>query len=414
MRQSEIRRRSAANDKDAWQVRAGLKFRCSSALFKGEGMQESMRASLVRKVGIRALCAGVCAASGAAMAVAVVGPAPTPSFKCADGVLVFASYECRPIVGVAQPGATDAALSGAASSIGSTIGGVVSGAFGGAGAGLSASAGGVTRTALGGQSGAAAAAGTSRWNLWAAYSHVDVGYSFQPLQSGGYSGIFLGGVDYMFSNSLVAGVAVTDERTRIDTSYNGGSLSGNGNTVAPYLGWRINRDWLLDASLGFGDSKLSTTDNSVAGGITGSNKVDRNMATLGLSYNQAMGRWLMTGKGSLLTVENRFSAFTLSNNTFVPGTTTRTTQMRLGGQAAYNAGNIVPFVGLTYIYDMQRAEQAAIAGQSAANDRDGWQVRAGLNIRSRGALYGGIVISSELGRSQVKNDQILVNIGVRF
>ena len=74
----------------------------------------------------------------------------------------------------------------------------------------------------------------------------------------------------------------------------------------------------------------------------------------------------------------------------------------------------MPFVGLTYIYDIERATQGAVGGQTAANDRDGWQVRAGLNIRSAGALYGGLVLSSEVGRSQVKNDQILVNLGVRF
>ncbi|CAN0429761.1 unnamed protein product, partial [Phaeothamnion confervicola] len=179
--------------------------------------------------------------------------------------MVFAAHECKPIPSLSQPGATNATLSGAVSSIGSTIGGVVGGAFGGGAGGSTAAAGGVTRTALGGQTGAAAAAGAPRWNLWAAYSHVGVGYSFQPLQSGGQANLVLGGVDYMINNNLIAGVAITDERTRIDTPYNGGKISGDGNTVAPYLGWRINRDWTLDASLGFGDTKLATTDNSVAG-----------------------------------------------------------------------------------------------------------------------------------------------------
>ena len=365
---------------------------------------------LVGACGSLVLAIGASFSSNASAARLIV---PSPTVLCADGTLVSVSSECQPIPGVSQPGATGATLSGASLSLGSTIGGVVGGAFGGGG-GTSAAAAGVTRTALGGQTGQAAAAGAPRWNLWAAYSYVDVGYTFQPLQSGGHANLVLGGIDYMISDNLIAGVAVTDERTRIDTTFNGGKISGNGNTVAPYLGWRINREWTLDASLGFGDTRLSSTDNSVAGGITGSNKVSRSMGTLGLAYNMAMGQWLLTGKGSLLAVENRFSAFTLSNNTFVNGSTVRTTQARLGGQAAYNAGNIVPFVGLTYIYDLERTEQGAIGGQSAANDRDGWQVRAGFNIRSSGALYGGIVLSSEVGRSQVKNDQLLVNVGVRF
>ncbi len=330
---------------------------------------------------------------------------------CPDGAVIYAYQDCKPLPGVSQPGATEATLTGAVTSIGATIGNVVVGAFGG---GAPAANAGIQRTALSGATGQAAAAGGSRWNAWAALSQVNVGYSFQPLQSGGNATLVLGGIDYTIGDNVVLGLALTDERTRISTSFNGGNISGNGNTVAPYLGWRINNAWLFDASLGFGDTKLTSTDNSIAGGITGSNKAKRTMATMGLSYNHVMGRWILTGKGSLLNVENKFSAFTFSNGTFVSGSTTNTTQARLGGQAAYNAGNVVPFVGLVYINDLQRPNQAAVAGQTAANDRDAWQVRAGLNFRSSGALYAGIVLSSDVGRLQVKNDQIMVNVGLRF
>ncbi len=331
---------------------------------------------------------------------------------CPDGTVIYANESCKPVPGVSQPGTTEATLTGAITSIGATIGNVVAGAFGGS-ATPTANAG-IQRTALSGETGQAAAAGGSRWNAWAALSQVNVGYSFQPLQSGGDATLVLGGIDYIIGNNVVVGLALTDERTRVSTAFNGGNISGNGNTVAPYLGWRINNAWLLDASLGFGDTKLTSTDNSIAGGITGSNKAKRTMATIGLSYNHVMGRWIFTGKGSLLNVENKFSAFTFSNGTAVSGSTTNTTQARLGAQAAYNAGNVVPFAGLVYINDLQRPNQAAVAGQTAANDRDAWQVRAGLNFRSSGALYGGVVLSTDVGRSQVKNDQIMVNVGLRF
>ena len=334
-----------------------------------------------------------------------------PTKVCPDGVTIDASATCRPVAGVAQPGATEATLTGTITSVGSTISNAVSGAFGGGGA---TAASGVNRTALSGQTGQAAAAGASNWNAWVALARLDVGYSFQPLQSGGNATLVLGGVDYTIGNSLVLGLAVTDERTRIGTSYNGGNIRGDGNTFAPYLGWRINNAWLLDASLGFGDTKLTSTDNSVPGGTTGSNKAERTMGSVGLSYNQGMGRWLFTGKGSLLTAESKFSAFNFSNGTPVTASTTRTTQARLGAQAAYNAGSVVPFVGVTYINDLERPTQGVIGGQTAANDRDAWQVRLGMNFRSGGALYGGVVLSTDVGRSQVKNDQIMVNVGMRF
>ena len=359
-----------------------------------------------------ALCGVLWGGVGLANAGNVMPPPPPPMKTCPDGAVIYASATCKPLPGVAQPGVSEATLSGAVTSIGATIGSVVGGAFGG-GAAPAANAG-IRRTALSAETGQAAAAGGSRWNAWVALSQVNVGYSFQPLQSGGDATLVLGGIDYIIGNNLVVGLALTDERTRISTAFNGGNISGNGNTVAPYLGWRINNAWLLDASVGFGDTKLTSTDNSIAGGITGSNKARRTMATLGLSYNHVMGRWIFTGKGSLLDVESKFSAFTFSNGDSVSGSTTKTTQARLGAQAAYNAGNVVPFAGLVYINDLQRPNQAAVAGQTAANDRDAWQVRAGINFRSSAALYGGIVLSTDVGRSQVKNDQIMVNLGLRF
>ena len=155
-------------------------------------------------------------------------------------------------------------------------------------------------------------------------------------------------------------------------------------------------------------------DYSIAGGTTGTNKDKRSLVSGGLAYNKLLGQWMLTGKGTLLTAQDKFSSFTTSRNQSVDATSTRTTQARLLGQAMYNAGSFVPFFGVTYIYDLERPFQNPVGGQSAANDRDGWQLRAGVNFRSSGALYGGVQVTSEIGRSQVKNDQILFNVGMRF
>ena len=316
-----------------------------------------------------------------------------------------------------EPGVTSNTISGAVLDLGGAIGSVLSGALGGNGGSTASRAGpsGATRTALAaGETGAAAAAGGTRWNVWAALSQASVGYGFQPLQSGGDVRVALGGLDYSFDNQVVLGVAVTDERTRVTTSFNGGRISANGNTIAPYLGWRINSNWALDASVGMGRTNISIVDNSVAGGITGANRDARTLASAGLSYSRAAGRWLLSGRGGLSTAEDRFSSFTLSTGKFVDASTARTSQLRLGAQAMYNAGSVVPFFGVTYTNDLERPNQNPVAGQAAANDRDGWQLRAGLNFRSSGALYGSVQLTSEVGRSQIKNDQILFLAGFRF
>ncbi len=204
--------------------------------------------------------------------------------------------------------------------------------------------------------------------------HPSGGWLFLPAAAGGKVNVALGGIDYAVGDNLTVGVAVSDERTWVELNFNGGKIIANGNTVAPYLGWRITPNWLMDATIGFGSASLSSSDNSVAGGITGNNKDKRTLASAGLAYNHVMGQWLITAKGGLSTSEDKFSSFTLSNNTFVPGLTSRTTQARLGGQAAYNMGNLVPFFGVAYVNDIQRPNQAPVDGQNAANDRDGWQL----------------------------------------
>lgn len=374
-------------------------------------MHPHIRFSLTTVVRTCVILAGSLVISESALAVSAP-PAPVTK-TCPNGSVIPIAQTCPPITATEQSGVTTQTLTGLMTSIGGIIGNVLGGVSGG-GSGGNATAPGVNRVALNGETGAAAAAGNTRWNAWLAYAQANIGYSFQPLQTSGDQKIVLGGIDYSFANNVTLGVAVSDERLRATTSYNGGSINGSGNTIAPYLGWRINQNWAVDATLAWGTTNINIVDNSIAGGTTGANKDKRSLVSGGIAYNQPIGQWLLTGKGTLLTAEDKFSSFTTSRNQFINATSTRTSQARLLGQAMYNAGSFVPFVGVTYIYDLERPFQNPVGGQSAANDRDGWQVRAGVNFRSSGALYGGVQFSSEIGRSQVKNDQVLFSAGMRF
>jgi hypothetical protein len=284
---------------------------------------------------------------------------------------------------------------------------------GGLNGGLAARPG-VSRFALG-ATGLAAAADGSRWNAWLAGSESHVAYTFQPQQSGGHVDIGLGGIDYTFGSRVIVGLAVSAERTRVDTAYNNGSLNGRGNTFAPYLSWAISRAWTLDASLGAGRTTLNSTDKGFVGGATGSTRDNRGFASLGLFYRYATGKWQFLGKGLLLTAQDHFNQYTTSNGAFVAAQTTHTMQGRIGAQAAYDMGNgVSPYFGLTYIYDIYHNAQVPVSGQTPANDRDSVQVAAGVNFSSRGPFYGGISATSEQGRTQVRNDQVLINLGWRF
>ncbi len=275
---------------------------------------------------------------------------------------------------------------------------------------------GAQRTSLdgNGDTGQAAAAASPRWNAWAALGQNSVGYDFVPAKSSGRVNLFLGGIDYTFSNNVIAGISYTDDTTRIGTQFDNGTLNGSGYAIAPYVAVPFGRNWVFDASVGWGRNKLSQIDRSAAVAVTGNTVDNRFFSSLALSYAVQVGKLQWTGKGMYLFSEDKVSQFTQSNNTVVPSTTTRVTQLRLGGQIAHDAGGVVPYAGLTYIYDLQSPVQPVTAGVSPANDRDAWQLALGVNFYSKGALSGGVQYSQDTSRKEVKNNLLMASIAYKF
>jgi len=315
-----------------------------------------------------------------------------------------------------QSGALQQTFSSGSTSYGSLF----SGGFGGGGNGGSngfnnTSQLGSSRFALSsGDTGKAAAGMGSRWNAWLSLSQSNVAYQFQPLQSSGRINLTLVGVDYTFANNATVGVAAGWDQTRVNTTFNGGNLGTNGNMVAPYLSWRFTPAWSLDASVGFGRSNTSQTDNSVVGGITGNYSDQRMLGSVSLAYSKLIGKWQLTGRGSYLASQDKLSQFTLSNGNSIAAATNRNSQLRFGGQAMYNGGVFLPYAGLYYFNDVQRTTQGAVGGVTPANDRDGFQVQLGIQFAPKGQVYGGLMVATDVGRSQVKNDLFLGNVGIRF
>lgn len=302
-------------------------------------------------------------------------------------------------------------LAGPAADGASTLAGAV-GDFVSGGGGTTGNAGlDVKRYSLSGAgTGAAAAPGAKQWNIWTAYSRSNIGYNFAPLTSTGNVNVYLLGADYTFASNVVLGLATAIDRTDVDLNFSGGKLKGKGVTVSPYLGVLINKNLAFDATLGYGSTDVDT----VAVGVTGSTRSDRTMGTLGLTYRQAVGAWTFTGRGALLHVHDKLGAYTLSNGTFVPDGTVNLSQARITGMAAYTSGPVTPYVSLTYINDLRRPDQAPVGGVAAANDRDAWTPAIGIRFRGDSPVYGSFQYSTERGRSEVKNNQFLLSVGVRF
>jgi hypothetical protein len=255
--------------------------------------------------------------------------------------------------------------------------------------------------------------GGKAWNAWFGYSRSDIAYEYNPLKSDGDVDVFLAGVDYTLASDIVIGLAIAVDSSDIDlkgTSFGaaGGKMDGDGTTYTLYTGIPINKNWSADLSAGWGTTEVTTK----VLGTKGEMDDDRTTFVGGLTYRELVGadnKWMLTGRGGYIFVKDRLGSYTMSNGTFVPSGKVEVSQVRFGGQAAYNMGMFVPYAGLSYIYDFKEPNQPG-----ADNDRDGMQGAIGIRFSAPSGLYGGIQYSSEFSRSQIKNDQILLNIGSRF
>lgn len=257
------------------------------------------------------------------------------------------------------------------------------------------------------ETGRAAAGYDDKLNVWGALGTTTMAFKYAPAQSAGGSTLGLVGADYLFAPDMLAGAVLSVDENRIGYNPTGviGRADGRGYMLSPYLAWQLNRNWLLDASVGIGSADMNMRNNAAIGNT----KDKRSSASVSASYVTRMGNMDLTGKASLINANNKTGAFVDSAAVLNSEVVVRTTQVRVGGQASYGQGTLVPYAGVYYVVDTDRQ---IIAG--AANDRDAFQVALGLNIFTKGSLSGGIMYATETGRSQIKNDQLIANIAVRF
>ena len=279
------------------------------------------------------------------------------------------------------------------------------------------------------RSGVAAGGAPEKLNLWGSVSGDNnkyTGGSFIPAadipnahsinSSLNVSNVVLG-ADYLVAPTLALGFSVAFDRGSGSTeSFKNGvsndgvkSVSTKGTTYAPYLGWQISKDWALDASMGWGDSDLSSS------GVSGS--AQRFFYGSNLNYTHWYGNWQVTGKGGYLYGEERFGDLTGASGTMVnTATKNKVDQWRLGVQAGYWMNGVMPYFGLAYSAD-SRSTSADAATQAATADlgKGAWLGSLGLNFISlKNGMTGGIVYNQESGRDHSKRDSLMANINLRF
>jgi len=261
--------------------------------------------------------------------------------------------------------------------------------------------------------GLAAGSTPARWNVWGNIDQTNSDFSYTApnlAKQRGDNDILTSviGVDYALTPSLVLGISAAFDNG--DGSGRNGANAKNktstdGYTIAPYIGYQLDKHWALDASAGFGDGDFSAT-----GGVKAD--IDRWFAAANLTYSRWVGNWQFNGKAGYLYANEETGNTKVNGVTFANTSAENTLgRLRVSAQASYWMNGFMPYAGLGYTSNVHRDSDVS----SDPLGRDTFVATIGLNFFSlANKLTGGIYYEEELDRSRSDNRVIAANINYRF
>lgn len=239
-------------------------------------------------------------------------------------------------------------------------------------------------------------------------SNVSTGYKSESF------GAFFGG-DYALGNDYTIGIMFGVDNTDVKSRVNGGGSDTVGLTVAPYLRYTIDRNYSVDATVGYTNSD-SDNDRIAAGTrITGSSDTNRWFGSVGANGSYWHDRWNFLARlGTTLSYDDR-DGFRESNGTYVAGDSSTFGQAQIGGTAGYYFTNLRPWLSATYTYDYKRELPKVAANQfRPSDDRDQVVFGAGLTVFGLGAVVGDLNVKHSVGKEKYDNTTFGLTFSTSF
>lgn len=270
--------------------------------------------------------------------------------------------------------------------------------------------GGPARFALGDRgTGMAAGNSPSRMNGWMSGGLNETKNTFGLSSHIGVIGNLMGGVDYAYSNELTVGVSGGYDYSYIKTVFSRSVMKGSGITIAPYLSYQLDPRYSVDAVAGY---SLGATDVDVKAGTTNSSgkpKYDRQFIAANLNASYWFGELQASGKLGYSYATEKVSGVESLSTADIRNTIS---QARLTGQVGYWMESWMPYIGVSYAYDLHRSYENAIP--IGLRDKDSFSLSLGADIFSKAGWNGGIVMVSEIDRKFIRSNGITANLNRRF
>jgi len=271
---------------------------------------------------------------------------------------------------------------------------------------------------LSGQTGRAAGGDFRNLAGWGSVSYTELENEYALTAYDGERLSFQFGLDYMPNDNMVAGVSFGYEELDVTTTFNQGTLDGQGFTIAPYMGAVIDDQWSFDALVGI--STLDYDQLRSSGTISSSTDAIRYFAAANLNHAYAKNdSWLMVSRAGMMIANETTDGFVESDDTVNPERQARLVQAQIGADFTYLGGDqFEPYVNATYNYDLSSSDTNLVGPGGGLltpfNDNDDLLLGAGFNYYASDSSSASMELRHRVFRDDFEETVFSASYRARF
>ena len=226
----------------------------------------------------------------------------------------------------------------------------------------------------------------------------------------------IAGIDYKpqkFYDRLLIGLAFGYEDVDVTTAFNNGTLEGSGFTIAPYFGYKFNKSWGLDASVGVSFLDYDNSRNSNA--VRGSYDAARLFGSSNITGNFQRKKLRITPKFGILALGEEQDSYVESDGTAVGDVNIHLVRLNASGELGYTiAKGVEPFIRAGLEYDLNRNGAVVLTGTTlSSNDEAGGAFALGVNF-TRKNISGQVIGTSTQFKDELTTWGASARIRINF
>jgi len=207
------------------------------------------------------------------------------------------------------------------------------------------------------------------------------------------------------------GIAAGMEDQDFTTTFNNGTIDGDGFMVSPYVSFNLNKAFSVDAAIGWANMDYDTTrkDAITSEKFTGSTDGDRFFYSAVLNYNKLKkvkrGQLRLGLNAGINHSEEDKDAYTETGTTgqtvAVAASDTDVTQAKVGAEVGFLFKKVEPFVNGTWEWDTSKSDAPKVgaAQTQPTEDDSGYRLGGGLNVFLGRRATATIMYDAVYGRS---------------